>query len=122
MASGPAAEIPPDDSVGFTTRRAPPGNDGKCLELQLNDQIGGQGSSKKVLAPPTIVGPVKVKQGWFNVPSGGVSVDGGLFGFSGPIIAPVRPGSSPRPTRRSPGRRRAQPAPRTTIATASAAT
>jgi Domain of unknown function (DUF4185) len=77
---GPAAEIPPDDSVGFTTRRAPPGNDGKCLELQLNDQIG-QGPSKKVLAPPTIVDKVKVKQGWFNVPSGGVSVDGGLFGF-----------------------------------------
>jgi hypothetical protein len=78
---GPAAEVPPDDSVGFTTRRASPGNDGKCLELKLNDQIGGQGSSKKVLAPPTIVGPVKVKQGWFNVPTGGVSVDGGLFGF-----------------------------------------
>jgi hypothetical protein len=78
---GPAAEVPPDDSVGFTTRRAPPGNDGKCLELQLNDRTGGQGPSKKVLAPPTIVGPVKVKQGWFNVPSGGVSVDGGLFGF-----------------------------------------
>ena len=34
-----------------------------------------------MLAPPTIVGPVKVKQGWFNVPTGGVSVDGGLFGF-----------------------------------------
>ena len=42
-AKGPAAEIPPDDSVGFTNRRAPPGNDGKCLELQLNDRIGGQG-------------------------------------------------------------------------------
>ena len=40
-----------------------------------------QGSSKKVLAPPTIVGPVPIKQGWFNVPSGGVSVGGGLFGF-----------------------------------------
>jgi Domain of unknown function (DUF4185) len=78
---GPAAEIPPDDSVGFTTRRAPPGNDGKCLELQLNDQIAGPGVSKKTLAPPTIVGPVPIKQGWFNVPSGGVSVDGGLFGF-----------------------------------------
>lgn len=76
-----AAEIPPDDSVGFTARRAPPGNDGKCLELQLNDQVGGQESSKKVLAPPTIVGQVQIKQGWFNVPSGGVSVDGGLFGF-----------------------------------------
>src|SRR5579872_4368500 len=28
---GPASEIPPDDSVGFTTRKAPPDNDGKCL-------------------------------------------------------------------------------------------
>ena len=78
---GPAAEVPPDDSVGFTTRRAPPGNDGKCLELQLNDKTDGAGASKKTLAPPTIVGPVPIKQGWFNVPSGGVSVDGGLFGF-----------------------------------------
>ena len=78
---GPASEVPPDDSVGFTTRRAPPGNDGKCLELQLNDQAGGQVPSKKVLTPPSIVGPIKVKQGWFNVPSGGVSADGGLFGF-----------------------------------------
>ena len=76
---GPASEIPPDDSVGFTTRRAPPDNDGKCLELQLNDKAG-QGS-KKVLQPPTIVGPVKIKQGWFNVPTGGVSVGGGLFAF-----------------------------------------
>ena len=78
---GPASEIPPDDSVGFTTRRAPPGNDGKCLGLKLNDQIGSQPSSKKVLAPPTIVGAVPIKQGWFNVPSGGVSVGGGLFAF-----------------------------------------
>jgi Domain of unknown function (DUF4185) len=75
---GPEGEVPPDDSVGFTTRRAPPGNDGKCLELQLNDQAG---TAKKTLAPPTIVGPTRIKQGWFNVPSGGVSVNGGLYAF-----------------------------------------
>src|ERR1700730_14074937 len=33
---GAEGEIPPDDAVGFTTRREPPGNDGKCLELQVN--------------------------------------------------------------------------------------
>ncbi len=60
---GPGAETPPDDIVGFTTRRAPPGHDGKCVELQLNDQIGDPGSSKKTLAPPTIVGPFQIKQG-----------------------------------------------------------
>jgi hypothetical protein len=77
---GPAGEIPPDDSVGFTTRHVPPGSAGKCLDLKLNDQPGNPGAPKK-LAPPTIVGPVKVKQGWFNVPSGGVSVGCGLFVF-----------------------------------------
>jgi hypothetical protein len=76
---GSASEVPPDDSVGFTTRRAPPGDDGKSLELQHNDKVG-QGA-KKVLAPPTIVGPVPIKQGWFNVPTGGVSVGGGLVAF-----------------------------------------
>src|SRR5580658_1638099 len=30
---GAIAEAPPDDSVGVTTRRAPPGNDGECLEM-----------------------------------------------------------------------------------------
>jgi hypothetical protein len=72
---GAQGEIPPDDAVGFTTRRDPPGPDGKCLELQIHD------NTSRTFAPATIVGPPRVKQGFFNVPSGGVSVDGGLFGF-----------------------------------------
>jgi hypothetical protein len=74
---GAAGEIPPDDAVGFTTRRQPPANDGRCLELQIHDKP----SSPRTFAPATIVGPTRIKQGFFNVPSGGVSADGGLFGF-----------------------------------------
>src|SRR5215475_1448638 len=44
-------EIPPDDAVGFTTRHGPPGNDGKCLELQINDKAA------RTFAPATIIGP-----------------------------------------------------------------
>lgn len=74
---GAAGEIPPDDAVGVTVRRELPGNDGKCLELQIHDKRSGP----KAFAPATIVGPMRVKQGFFNVPSGGVSADGGLFAF-----------------------------------------
>jgi len=74
---GPGAEIPPDDAVGFTTRREPPGDDGKCLELQIHEKP----EPPRTFAPATIVAPVRIKQGFFNVPSGGVSVAGGLFGF-----------------------------------------
>ena len=74
---GLAGEIPPDDAVGVTTRREPPGNDGKCLELQIYDKP----SPPKTFAPATIVSPIQIKQGFFNVPSGGVSADGRLFGF-----------------------------------------
>jgi hypothetical protein len=72
---GVEGEIPPDDAVGFTTRHEPPGNDGKCLELQINDK------PPRAFAPATIVGPTRIRQGFFNVPSGGVSANGGLFGF-----------------------------------------
>src|SRR5690349_22107459 len=74
---GAAGEIPPDDAVGVTARREPPGNDGKCLELVIHDKR----SPAKTFAPATIVGPPQIKQGFFNVPSGGVSANGGLFGF-----------------------------------------
>jgi hypothetical protein len=72
---GAAGEIPPDDAVGFTTRREPPGNDGKCLEMQIHDK------APRTFAPATIIAPPRIKQGFFNVPSGGVSAQGGLFGF-----------------------------------------
>src|SRR5271157_3754782 len=73
--SSPAqSEIPPDDSVGVTTRTVPP--DAKtCLELVINHDSAGK------FIPPTITGQVKVNQGYFNVPSGGVSVAGKLFAF-----------------------------------------
>lgn len=74
---GAEGEIPPDDAVGLTTRREPPGNDGKCLELRIHDKP----APPRTFAPATIVGPIKIKQGFFNVPSGGVSVGGELFGF-----------------------------------------
>ncbi len=102
---GAEGEIPPDDAVGFTTRTQPPGPDGKCLELQINDKP----SPPRTFAPATVVGPPGIKQGFFNVPSGGVSADGGLFGFfwtdhcAGPNdLAPstdaplARPKASPR--------------------------
>src|ERR1700687_3340610 len=47
---GVEGEIPPDDAVGFTTRREPPGNDGKCLELQIHDKPSPPG----IFAPATI--------------------------------------------------------------------
>jgi hypothetical protein len=73
---GVEGEIPPDDAVGVTSRRAPPDGE-KCLELQVHDKPG----PGRLFAPTTVVGPPLVKQGFFNVPSGGVSAAGGLFGF-----------------------------------------
>jgi len=75
--AGPAGEVPPDDAVGVIIRREPPSNDGKCLEMQVHQKPG----PIKMFAPATVTGPVPVKQGFFNVPSGGVSVAGGLYAF-----------------------------------------
>jgi hypothetical protein len=75
--AGPAGEIPPDDAVGVVVRREPPGNDGKCLEMQVHQKPG----ATRIFAPATVTGPVPVKQGFFNVPSGGVSVASGLYAF-----------------------------------------
>jgi hypothetical protein len=74
---GADPEVPPDDAVGVVTRREPPGNDGRCLEMKVNDLPG----AAKRFAPATIVGPTRVRQGFFNVPSGGVSADGALQVF-----------------------------------------
>lgn len=72
------AEVHPDDAVGVTTRKDPPNKaDGKCLELEIHHSSG----DKKTFTPPTIVGQTPVKQGLFNVPSGGVSAGGGLYAF-----------------------------------------
>jgi hypothetical protein len=47
------------------------------LELRINDKP----SPPRTFAPATIIGPPRIKQGFFNVPSGGVSAEGGLFAF-----------------------------------------
>jgi Domain of unknown function (DUF4185) len=75
--NGVGGEIPPDDAVGVTLRKEPPGRDGKCLELQIHQKPG----PAKMFAPATVTGPIPVKQGFFNVPSGGVSVAGALYAF-----------------------------------------
>jgi hypothetical protein len=67
----------PDDAVGVIVRREPPTDDGNCLEMQVQQELG----ATKMFAPATVTGPVPVKQGYFNVPSGGVSVAGGLHAF-----------------------------------------
>lgn len=74
---GAAGEWPPDDSVGVTTRTEPP-DAATCLDLIVHSKTEG---GKKKFDPATITGPVKVKQGFFNVPSGGVSVEGALYAF-----------------------------------------
>jgi hypothetical protein len=73
---GVAREVPPDDAVGVVTRREAPTDDGKCLEMQVHQKPGA-----KMFAPATIVGPTPVQQGFFNVPSGGVSGADGLYVF-----------------------------------------
>jgi Domain of unknown function (DUF4185) len=70
-------ETIPDDAVGVTLRRKPPGDDGQCLDLQIHVRR----SAPKAFAPATVLAPMQIKQGFFNVPSGGVSANGGLFGF-----------------------------------------
>lgn len=98
---GPAGEVPPDDAVGLTTRRAPPSKeDGRCLDLQVYH------TPARKFAPNTVVGAVPVKQGFFNVPSGGVSVGGALYGFFWTNHC-----SAPNPLSRAPGDPLARPQP-----------
>jgi hypothetical protein len=74
---GAEGEVIPDDSVGVTTRTELPTPEA-CLDLAVHSKkVGGV----KKYDPATITGPVKIKQGFFNVPSGGVSVAGSLYGF-----------------------------------------
>jgi len=62
--SNPA--VPPNDAVGWTTRTAAP-DSASCLDLQLAT------SAPKTFAHPTVL--PAIKQGAFNVPSGGVFLD-----------------------------------------------
>jgi hypothetical protein len=67
----------PGDAVGVVTRREPPSRDGKCLDMRILVEPG----APPTFAPATVLGPPEVHQGFFNVPSGGVSVGDRLFGF-----------------------------------------
>jgi hypothetical protein len=73
---GAIGEVPPDDAVGVVIRREAPTDDGKCLEMQVHQKFGA-----KTFAPASIISPAPIKQGFFNVPSGGVSGADGLYAF-----------------------------------------
>lgn len=75
---GAKGEIPPDDAVGEVIQTDPPDHkDGGCLGLQVHSRHG----PTRQFVPATIVGAVAVKQGFFNVPTGGVSANDSLFAF-----------------------------------------
>src|ERR1700686_3204532 len=75
---GAKGEIPPDDAVGEVIQTDPPNHkDGGCLGLQVHSRHG----PARQFVPATIVGAVAVKQGFFNVPTGGVSANDSLFAF-----------------------------------------
>lgn len=81
---GTLAEDPPNDAVGIVTSRATP-TAAACLGMTVNDVAGtdmhieGKGPALKVYQPATVVGPIQ--QGFFDVPTGGVSANGALYGF-----------------------------------------
>ena len=65
----------PDDAVGVVDRLELPTPEA-CLGLRININPG-----TKSFAPATIEPKGSIRQGLFNVPSGGVSVGEGLFAF-----------------------------------------
>ena len=83
---GTLAEDPPNDAVGIVTARAAP-TSATCLGMTINDVTGesmrieGTGDPLKVYQPSTVVSPEPIQQGFFDVPTGGVSVGGALYGF-----------------------------------------
>jgi hypothetical protein len=68
----PLNPIPPDDTIGSTTRVAPP-DSASCIGLQIVV------SAPKVFAHPTVQPPIE--QGSFNVPTGGVFVEDKFYAF-----------------------------------------
>ncbi len=69
---GSFPSVPPDDAFGWTTRTALP-DDTNCLNLRLAT------SARRTFAHPTVL--PAIKQGLFNVPSGGVFLDNTLYAF-----------------------------------------
>jgi hypothetical protein len=64
-----------DDAIGWVTTRTPP-TANRCLDLTIDHEP----NDPRVAVSP-VVGPPFIKQGLFNVPSGGVSTGGSLYGF-----------------------------------------
>jgi hypothetical protein len=64
---------PPDDAVGWITSRTSP-KENECSDLIINN-------TDSIVRSPEVKTPAPIKQGIFNVPSGGVSSDGGLYAF-----------------------------------------
>jgi hypothetical protein len=83
---GTLAEDPPNDAVGIVTARAAP-TSATCLGMTINDMAGesmrieGEGDPLTIYQPSTVVSPKPISQGFFDVPTGGVSVGGVLYGF-----------------------------------------
>src|ERR1700716_1032084 len=67
--------FPADDAIGWVTTQTPP-TPSRCLDLTINHEP----NNPQVAVSP-VVGPPFIKQGLFNVPSGGVSTGGSLYGF-----------------------------------------
>jgi len=67
---------PADDAVGWITSRTPP-TKSQCLDLQVNHAT----TPTTKIIPARVTGPLPVKHGYFNVPSGGVSNSGRLYAF-----------------------------------------
>jgi hypothetical protein len=70
--AGSIPSVPPDDALGWTTRTVPP-DPTSCLDLQLAT------SAPQNFAHPRVL--PAIKQGSFNVPSGGIFLDGSLYAF-----------------------------------------
>ncbi|HEX6738070.1 MAG TPA: DUF4185 domain-containing protein, partial [Vicinamibacteria bacterium] len=68
---------PADDAVGWISSRTPP-TLSQCPDLEVNHVAAGP---TKRIVPATVSGPLTVKHGYFNVPSGGVSDGGWLYAF-----------------------------------------
>ena len=64
-----------DDAIGWVTSRTPP-TQSRCLDLTIDHEP----ADPRIAVSP-VVGPPFIKQGLFNVPSGGVSTGGSLYGF-----------------------------------------
>jgi hypothetical protein len=67
---------PPDDAVGVITSRAAPTRS-MCTDLSVNSS----GTRPPVYTPARVTSPAPIKQGYFNVPSGGVGDGSGLTAF-----------------------------------------